>query len=146
MKKKRREHHTTITNELLILTVICDNAVFLSFPEIYKVGIICFINIGRKCYHCDAVDRPEDCHTTAVCQSNQVLSFCWSIQGWQTGTVKNLNLKNIHGNTMKSYETKCKGKKKLININKQQNVDKNEKNTQQNKCSTTRKVSIEKAR
>ncbi|XP_078319259.1 uncharacterized protein LOC111120750 isoform X2 [Crassostrea virginica] len=26
----------------------------------------------RKCYHCDAVDRPEDCHTTAVCQSNQV--------------------------------------------------------------------------
>lgn len=28
---------------------------------------------------------------------------------------------------MKSYETKCKGKKKLININKQQNVDKNEK-------------------
>ena len=24
---------------------------------------------------------------------------------------------------MKSYETKCKGKKKLINMNKQQNVD-----------------------
>ena len=101
--------------------------VFLSFPEIYKVDVICFINIGRKCYHCDAVDRPEDCHTTAVCQLNQVLSLCWSIQGLQTGTVKNLNLKYIHENTMKSHETKCKGKKKKININKQQNVDKNGK-------------------
>lgn len=26
----------------------------------------------RKCYQCDAVDRPEECHTRAVCQPNQV--------------------------------------------------------------------------
>lgn len=26
----------------------------------------------RKCYHCDAVDRPEECHNKTVCQLNQV--------------------------------------------------------------------------
>ncbi|XP_061175637.1 uncharacterized protein LOC133184564 [Saccostrea echinata] len=26
----------------------------------------------RKCYKCDAVDRPEDCHNTTVCEADQV--------------------------------------------------------------------------
>ncbi|XP_056018505.1 uncharacterized protein LOC125669920 isoform X2 [Ostrea edulis] len=31
-----------------------------------------FCNCQRTCYHCEAVDRPEDCHNTTTCGSNQV--------------------------------------------------------------------------
>ena len=47
---------------------------------------------------------------------------------------------------MKSHETINAKVEKEIYINKQQNVDKNEKKKTKKKCSAMRKVSIEKAR